>query len=79
MRIRHYGLLANRVRQKHLAQCRRLLGQVEQSASQVESTEKTFNREAGFACPKCNHTTTIVIEIIPPARAGPARLAMLSE
>ena len=26
LRIRHYGLLANRVRQKHLARCRELLG-----------------------------------------------------
>jgi hypothetical protein len=76
MRIRHYGLLANRVRQKCLAQCRRLLRHVERAASQGEPTGTTTHRDTGFACPKCNHTTTIVIEIIPPARAGPVRLAI---
>lgn len=76
MRIRHYGLLANRVRQKSLAQCRCLLRQVECPTSQGEPTEESAHRDPGFACPKCNHETTIVIETIPPARAGPVCLAI---
>jgi hypothetical protein len=77
MRIRHYGLLANRVRKKRLAQCRRLLRHVDHPATQGDPTETPSHRDAGFACPKCKHTATIIIEIIPPARAGPSRLAIL--
>jgi len=71
MCIRHYGLLANRVRQKNLTQCRCLLPQVARPSCQGEPSGESVPRDAWFACPKCNHETTIVIEIIPPARAGP--------
>jgi len=56
-RLRHFGFLANRVRQEKLAQCRALLGQV----SQAHAQEATVDREAptvpsgepGAWCPVC--------------------------
>jgi hypothetical protein len=58
-RLRHFGFLANRVRQEKLAQCRALLGQV----SQPHAQEATVDREAptvpsgepGARCPVCQH------------------------
>jgi Putative transposase/Transposase zinc-binding domain len=58
-RLRHFGFLANRVRQEKLAQCRILLGQV----SQPHTQETTVDREAptvpsgepGARCPVCQH------------------------
>jgi hypothetical protein len=58
-RIRHFGFLANRVRQEKLAQCRTLLGQ----ASRPLAQEATVDRkppvvaavEPGVVCPVCQH------------------------
>jgi len=58
-RIRHFGFLANRVRQEKLVQCRALLGQVSRPCAQ----EATGDREApavpsgepGAPCPVCQH------------------------
>lgn len=56
MRIRHYGLQANRDRQKRLAQCRQLIGQAEPITREAESVEEMMLRLTGIditACPKC--------------------------
>jgi hypothetical protein len=58
-RMRHFGFLANRVRQEKLTQCRALLGQVSRPFAQ----EATVDREAptvpsgepGAQCPVCQH------------------------
>lgn len=57
MRIRHYGLQANRDRQKRLTQCRRLIGQAEPITREAESVEEMMLRLTGIdisACPKCH-------------------------
>jgi len=58
-RMRHFGFLANRMRQEKLAQCRALLGQVSRPCAQ----ETTVDREApavlpgapGAQCPVCQY------------------------
>lgn len=56
MRIRHYGLLANRDRHQRLAQCRELLGQPQPSERVQETVEQMMLRLAGkdiTLCPSC--------------------------
>jgi hypothetical protein len=58
-RLRHFGFLANRVRQEKLAQCRTLLGH----ATLPRVRDEAANREApamsaqepGAVCPVCQH------------------------
>jgi hypothetical protein len=58
-RIRHFGFLANRVRQEKLAQCRIFLGHT----TQPRTRDEAANREApavsvgepGSVCPVCQH------------------------
>jgi len=77
MRIRHYGLLANRAKGARLAACRQLLG-----ASAPESSEpKSFadylllwTGEDVTCCPNCGQHGLVTEEIPPPTRTG--RLAM---
>jgi len=56
VRIRHYGLHANRDRHKRLARCRELIGQSEPVAREAESVEAMMLRLTGIditGCPKC--------------------------
>jgi hypothetical protein len=56
MRIRHYGLLANRGRSEKLRRCRRLLEQIEPKKSEPESAEALMLRTRGIdigRCPYC--------------------------
>ena len=66
VRIRHYGLLANRTRKEKLRQCRRLLGSKPglgmPDASRVETSSDL--------CPVCQ--SVLVVIKLPPSRAGPA-------
>ncbi len=57
MRIRHFGLLANRARRRTLAQCRHLLGQPPPAEPQVESAAALLHRLTGIdlsCCPVCH-------------------------
>jgi Putative transposase/Transposase zinc-binding domain len=69
VRIRHYGLLANRHRREKLALCRELLGTV--AASGVEDVEPTPRREGpdpvtpARACPVCGAGRLVVIAELP--------------
>lgn len=69
MRIRHYGFLANRMREIKLERIRQALAlprtvPTTHDADQVPA-------EAGMPCPKCQHGTLRVIgEIMPRRRAG---------
>jgi hypothetical protein len=76
MRIRHYGILANRHRCEKLALCRRLLGS--DSAAEPESSEET--KETGESsssitptrvCPVCGAGRMIVIKELPPMPGEP--------
>jgi hypothetical protein len=58
-RLRHFGFLANRVRQAKLAQCRALLGQAtrlppRETAVDLKTAEVTRG-EPGAVCPVCQH------------------------
>jgi Putative transposase/Transposase zinc-binding domain len=74
MRIRHYGILANRHRYEKLALCRRLLG----SGSAVEpeslETKQIPERPSSITptrmCPVCGTGRMILIDELPPALAG---------
>jgi hypothetical protein len=58
-RLRHFGFLANRVRQEKLAQCRSLLGQATRPPAQKEAvdlkTPAVSAAEPGSVCPVCQH------------------------
>lgn len=72
MRIRHYGLLANPTRRKHLERCRSLLG-VKLDASSVDETstpspvpEPIIERLKIHRCPRCETGTLVVIGCLMP-------------
>lgn len=58
MRIRHYGLLANPTRRKHLARCRELLGETRERSDQPappashQRTEQPRGHDSN-RCPRC--------------------------
>ena len=75
VRIRHYGILANRHRHEKLALCRQLLGSG--TAAEPESPEETREtRESPSSitptrvCPVCGAGRMIVIREFPPMPAG---------
>lgn len=72
MRIRHFGLLANRTRRKTLTRCRELLGHTPPAGGPSESTVAILRRLTGMdpqRCPTCGEgrmqTTAIVIRVAP--------------
>ena len=58
-RMRHFGFLANRVRQAKLAQCRTLLGHTTRPPARDEATDlktpEVSAGEPGSVCPVCQH------------------------
>jgi hypothetical protein len=62
VRIRHYGLLANRGREEKLAQCRRLLAQAKatQKVAAVQPAEQEPHR-----CRVCGQGVMVVVELLP--------------
>jgi hypothetical protein len=58
-RMRHFGFLANRVRQEKLVQCRALLGQATRPRAQEEAVHpkapEVPTTEPGSLCPVCQH------------------------
>lgn len=75
VRIRHYGLLANRVRQQNLQRCRRLIGDHpgQKTPPDPPQTNPTCAGEskAGWPCPACGQGNMRCVELLPPGRAGP--------
>jgi hypothetical protein len=78
MRVRSYGLLANRDRTKHLQQARAALGRFEApepKAEKPESAEAFMLRVAGVdirLCPRCRKGRMREVAELPPARGPPA-------
>jgi Putative transposase/Transposase zinc-binding domain len=74
MRIRHYGILANRHRHEKLALCRRLFGTgsaVEPESPETDQiTESPSSITPTWVCPVCGAGRMIVIEEFPPLPAG---------
>jgi hypothetical protein len=73
MRIRHFGLLANRTRRGTLTRCRDLLGQPPLEDAPPESAAVLLQRLTGIdlaRCPACGegrmHITAIVVRIASP-------------
>jgi len=73
MRVRHYGLLANRTRLAKLTRCRQLLGVPPPLADPApvpnESLAATVQRLLGLditRCPTCGHGPMQVVETLPP-------------
>jgi hypothetical protein len=58
-RLRHFGFLANRVRQAKLAQCRALLGQASRPPHRAEPVARQVpevpSSAPGAPCPVCQH------------------------
>jgi hypothetical protein len=67
-RVRHFGFLANRVRQAKLAQCRMLLGHAtyphtREAAADLQAS-KVSAAEPGAACPVCQHGRMQLIKTV---------------
>jgi hypothetical protein len=70
VRIRHFGLLANRTRKAKLARCRALLARPVPPPAQPESARAVMLRVTGIdieLCPVCQQGRLRRIEILPPA------------
>ena len=67
MRLRHYGLLANRYRKQKLARCRALLHQPNPEPEKKESAVDLLKRLTGIditLCPVCKRGHLAVIETL---------------
>ena len=67
MRLRHYGLLANRYRKQKIAQCRTLLDQPEPPKQDKEDAADLLKRLAGIditLCPICKRGHLSAIETL---------------
>ena len=77
VRIRHFGLLANRARQDKLARCRQLLAVAAAAATSTLPTQNLETPTAGAEnaaparCPACGIGPMRVIEILLPHRGRP--------
>ena len=73
VRIRHFGLLANRRRAAALAQCRALLAQPPPMDLQPESVRDLMLRVTGLdidRCPVCPQGSLRLVALLPPAPRG---------
>ena len=74
VKIRHYGLLANAVREKNLTLCRQLLaelGLTAQLLQPADSWQQLLCRLTGkdvTLCPRCHIGTLVIIETLPRPR-----------
>jgi hypothetical protein len=76
VRIRHYGLLANRSRKEKIARCRALLSASEPEVRDKESIAEKLLRITGLdihACPLCHEGRMIVVAEIGRPRHGLVR------
>lgn len=72
VRIRHYGILANRTKREELRCCRRLLGDGGQPPQIVNKSSKEMMEEVGGAdllvCPECKVGRMVKIAELPPEK-----------
>jgi hypothetical protein len=81
VRIRHYGFLANRCRQRKLELCRRLIGQSGGSTSPIVQEDEGRDEDQAAAseptrCPMCRQGRMIIIEILMARTDGAAEIAL---
>ena len=69
VRIRHYGILANRTKKEELGCCRRLLGDEGEPPRGINKTSKELMEEAGgvdvWVCPECKVGRMVIISELP--------------
>lgn len=66
VRIRQYGLLANRCRQENLARCRELLGgDDKENSSLTDSIAALTDDDQAPTCPVCGKGTMVRVAVIP--------------
>jgi hypothetical protein len=65
VKVRHYGLLANRQREARLEQCRCLLLVVKGAAKLAPSGEAVVEPAVPHCCPKCGGTRLLYRELTP--------------
>src|SRR5262245_18262785 len=72
VRVRHYGLLANRHRQEKLARCRELLGMAVTPQADTDPTDPILSPESESTvtpmrvCPRCGAGRMVVVAEFPP-------------
>ncbi len=71
VRIRHYGLLANRCRKDNLRLCRRLLGSVVQRDPGTEPASPPEAASIERLCPLCHTGSMLIVARLPPWEAAP--------
>ena len=83
VRVRHYGLLANRHRQEKLARCRGLLGLAVTPQADTDPTDPIPSPESEStvtptrACPRCGAGRMVVVAEFPPMPPAEGSLAGL--
>jgi hypothetical protein len=83
VRIRHYGLLANRSRKQRIRRCRTLLSAPEPQEPTKETVSEKLLRLTGFdirRCPACPVGRMVVLDELDPRRRlslRPTRVAIL--
>lgn len=70
VRIRHYGLLANRARAENLALCRQLLT-ADRTAVELSGSASRAACDHAAECPACGQGRLAFVALVPPSRAGP--------
>ncbi len=68
IKIRHFGFLSNRQRQRQVARARALLGQAHNPAIPAEQPAPTTRSEPAVRCPFCSSASLRLIEVAWPAR-----------
>ena len=77
VRIRYYGFLANRYRNKRLEKCRRLLGVTSATTSTIEEDQTPVENSdappSPKTCPACGRQSPAIIDVVSPTRPLPLR------
>lgn len=79
VRIRHYGLLANRTRKTKLAKCRELLGVADTEPEATLDWQALYEKLTGrsiSSCRECQHGQMAKVEVIPSFRELLGRLGI---
>jgi hypothetical protein len=70
VRVRHYGLLANRGREGHLRSCRRLLMAEPLRQEVAAAALGEGEQEAGAVCPHCGAGVLALLAVLGPCGQG---------
>lgn len=71
VKIRHYGLLANRGRQSRIARARRLLGQPPEPPPAGPTAATGESTTTALVCPHCGRSELVLVRVVHPPRRRP--------